>query len=207
MRIISGSFKGRRFEAPSNLPVRPTTDMAREALFNILRNLIDFEEVRVLDLCAGIGSVSFEFCSRGAAAVTAVDKHAPCVDFIRQQAAAWQMSQLSVVKQDVCEFLKPVGCSVGGAASNANGGRVVLGPTASGSATAGSAAFDLVFADPPYDAPFLAQLPDLVGASSRLKHGGYFILEHGKEHSFAQRPDFEQERHYGKVRFSFFRQA
>lgn len=194
MRIISGTFKGRRFEAPSNLPVRPTTDMAREALFNILRNLIDFEEVRVLDLCAGIGSVSFEFCSRGAAAVTAVDKHAPCVDFIRQQAAAWQMSQLSVVRQDVCEFLKPVG----GAGSAAGGSATAVGS---------AAAYDLVFADPPYDAPFLAQLPDLVAASSRLKPGGYFILEHGKEHSFAQRPDFEQERHYGKVRFSFFRQA
>lgn len=178
MRIISGLYKGRRFQAPDHLPVRPTTDMAKESLFNILNSLTDMEGLRVLDLCAGIGSISFEFYSRGAAEVWAVDQYAPCVDFIRRQAAAWQMEHLHVLRQDVVDYLRK--------------------------ATGGPARFDLIFADPPYDAPFIDELPALVAASGLLKPGGRFILEHGKAHVFAPHPDFEQERRYGKVHFSFF---
>lgn len=179
MRIISGIYKGRRFEAPDRLPVRPTTDIAKESLFNILNSLLDLEDVQVLDLCAGIGSISFEFYSRGAAEVWAVDQYGPCVDFIRQQAARWQMDRLHVLKQDVCDYLQK--------------------------AAGDPARFDLIFADPPYDAPFLASLPERVAASGLLKPDGLFILEHSKAHSFTERTDFEQERRYGKVHFSFFR--
>ncbi len=181
MRIISGLYKGRRFQAPDRLPVRPTTDMAKESLFNILNSLMDLEDLHVLDLCTGIGGISFEFYSRGAAEVLAVDQYGPCVDFIRQQAAEWRMENLRVLRQDVCDFLRK---AVGGAPR-----------------------FDLIFADPPYDAPFLESLPELVAASGLLKPGGRFILEHGKAHDFSQRPDFEQERRYGKVHFSFFQKA
>lgn len=179
MRIISGLYKGRRFQAPDRLPVRPTTDMAKESLFNILNSLTDLEDLHVLDLCAGIGSISFEFYSRGATEVLAVDQYAPCVDFIRRQAALWEMENLRVLRQDVCDYLRQ--------------------------AVGGPARFDLIFADPPYDAPFLNDLPQLVAMSGLLKPDGRFILEHGKAHSFADRPDFEQERRYGKVHFSFFR--
>lgn len=180
MRIISGLYKGRRFEAPDRLPVRPTTDMAKESLFNILNNLMDLDGLHVLDLCAGIGSISFEFYSRGAAEVWSVDQYGPCVDFIRRQASAWEMQGLHVLRQDVCEYLSQ--------------------------AAGGPARFDLIFADPPYDAPFLDSLPERVAQSGLLKPDGLFILEHGKAHSFENRPDFEQERRYGKVHFSFFRQ-
>lgn len=179
MRIISGLYKGRRFEAPDRLPVRPTTDMAKESLFNILNSLMDLDGLHVLDLCAGIGSISFEFYSRGATEVWSVDQHGPCVDFIRRQAAAWEMQGLHVLRQDVCAYLAQ--------------------------AAGGPARFDLIFADPPYDAPFLDSLPERVAQSGLLKPDGLFILEHGKAHSFGNRPDFEQERRYGKVHFSFFR--
>lgn len=178
MRIISGLYKGRRFQAPDRLPVRPTTDMAKESLFNILNNLLELDGLHVLDLCAGIGSISFEFYSRGAAEVLAVDTYAPCVDFIRQQAAAFRMENLRVLRQDVCEYLQK--------------------------AAGGAPRFDLIFADPPYDAPFIDRLPELVAASGLLKPDGLFILEHGKAHTFEKRDDFEQERRYGKVHFSFF---
>ncbi|MDE7150180.1 MAG: RsmD family RNA methyltransferase, partial [Bacteroidales bacterium] len=147
--------------------------------FNILNSLTDLEDLYVLDLCAGIGGISFEFCSRGAAEVVAVDRYAPCVEFIRQQAATWQMENLRVLRQDVCDYLRQ--------------------------AAGGTARFDIIFADPPYDAPFIDSLPALVAASGLLKPGGRFILEHGKAHAFNLCPGFEQERHYGKVHFSFFR--
>lgn len=174
MRIISGSLKGRRLYPPVNLPVRPTTDMARESLFNILRNRVDFPNAVVCDLFAGTGAISFEFISHGAKQVISVDENAKCIDFIKKTATEFQVGNLMTVRNDVFIFL----------------GRSQM-------------KFDLVFADPPYDLYKLDLIPDLV-LKSFLRPEGIFVLEHSKEHSFEQHPNFVEQRHYGKVNFTFF---
>lgn len=174
MRIIAGELRGRRLHPPTNLPVRPTTDLARESLFNILRNKIDFEEVNVLDIFAGTGSISFEFISRGVKQVTSVDSDHRCVDFIKQTAIDFGLENLFTIKNDAFIFL----------------GRSQM-------------SFDVVFADPPYDLKQFDIIPDLV-LKSFVKPGGLFILEHSKEHSFKDNKFFSEQRNYGKVNFSFF---
>lgn len=173
MRIIAGTLRGRRLSPPAGLPVRPTTDMARESLFNILNNYVDYEECTVLDLFAGTGAVSLEFVSRGAAQVTAVDINQQCTDFIRQSAQGLSLDNLRVVRADVFDMLK-------------RGGRL----------------FDIIFADPPYATPRLAELPDLV--IPHLADDGIFVLEHPREYEFGEHPNFWQHRAYGKVNFTFF---
>ncbi len=175
MRIISGSQKGRRIYAPVNLPVRPTTDMAKESLFNILNNLIDFEDLSVLDLFAGTGSISFEFASRGAAIVTAVDSNFRCVDFIKKTAAKYNLSAIRVVKADVFKMLKKPFDS-----------------------------YDLVFSDAPYDISETSDLPDLIFVNGWVKKNARLIIEHSKALDFSKHPYFEQKRNYGRVNFSFF---
>ncbi len=168
-------MKGRRLTPPANLPVRPTTDMAKEGLFNILNNYVDYEDCDVLDLFAGTGSVTFEFVSRGAKSVTAVDINAPCTDFIRQTAQRLSVNNLHVVRADVFDLLKRA-----------------------------YKKFDIVFADPPYAHELLPQLPDLIFEKDILSDDGIFILEHPREHSFLDHPRFWQHRNYGKVNFTFF---
>ncbi|GHV35848.1 methyltransferase [Bacteroidia bacterium] len=176
MRIISGILKGRQFEAPKDLPVRPTTDMAKESLFNILNNRVDFEGLAVLDLFAGIGSISLEFLSRKVKSVTAVDKEASCTKFIREIAEKFAVSdRLILVKDDVFRF-------AGNIKQN----------------------FDLIFADPPYSMPNFAAVVDCVLENNLLNDNGIFILEHSGEHNFSQNKYFKEERKYGKVHFSFF---
>ena len=175
MRIIAGTLRGRRLNPPANLPVRPTTDMARESLFNILNNYVDYEECSVLDLFAGTGAVSVEFVSRGARKVTAIDIHAGCTDFIKDTAKHLALDNLRVVRADVFELLRRP-----------------------------NRQFDIVFADPPYAAPDLPQLPDMVFEHDLLTDDGIFILEHPKEFDFADHPHFWQHRIYGKVNFTFF---
>lgn len=175
MRIIAGSLRGRRLNPPPNLPVRPTTDMARESLFNILGNYVDYEECTVMDLFAGTGAVSIEFVSRGARAVTAVDINMQCTDFIRQCATRLGLDNLRVVRADVFDLLKRA-----------------------------NQQFDIVFADPPYAHEGLASLPDKVFERSVLTDDGIFILEHPRDYSFEDHPHFWQHRAYGKVNFSFF---
>jgi 16S rRNA (guanine966-N2)-methyltransferase len=178
MRIITGKFRGKQLHPPVNLPVRPTTDFAKESLFNILNNLVDFEGLHVLDLFAGTGSISFEFFSRGGETVTAIDIDARCVAFINKMASAMNGENLEAVREDVFQFLKhPFGD------------------------------YDLVYADPPYDMDGIDRLPDLVLNSTILKAGGYFILEHSKGHDFSRHPEFNQHRKYGNVNFSFFRKV
>ena len=121
MRIVSGKYKGKRIEAPKNLPVRPTTDMAKEALFNILNNRYYFDEISVLDLYAGIGSISFEFASRGCTDVTSVDRHQGCVKFLEKTSQALD-AELRCLKSDALDYLKKTGNK-----------------------------YDVIFADPPYD--------------------------------------------------------
>ena len=175
MRIIAGTLRGRRLNPPDRLPVRPTTDMARESLFNILNNYVDYEECTVLDLFAGTGAVSFEFVSRGAKAVTAIDINAQCTEFIKQSALKMNVRNLHVVRADVFDLLKRA-----------------------------NQRFDIVFADSPYALEELPLLPDLVFDKGLLTDDGIFVLEHPREYQFEEHPHFWQHRAYGKVNFTFF---
>ena len=175
MRIIAGNLKGRRLNPPQNLPVRPTTDMAREALFNILANYIDFEDCTVLDLFAGTGAVSMEFVSRGARHVTSIDISNACTDYIKAEAQRLKVTNIHVVRADVFDLLKRV-----------------------------NRRFDLIFADPPYALEGLPTLPDQVFNSQALSDDGIFVLEHPRDYSFEDHPNFWQHRNYGKVNFTFF---
>ena len=175
MRIISGTLKGRRLNPPANLPVRPTTDMAREGLFNILNNYVDYEDCSVMDLFAGTGAMSVEFVSRGVREVTAVDINNACTDYIKSEAQRLELRNLRVVRADVFDLLKRA-----------------------------NRKFDIVFADPPYALEGLETLPDLVFEHQVLNEDGIFILEHPREYSFEEHPHFWQHRNYGKVNFTFF---
>ena len=175
MRIIAGNLKGRRLNPPANLPVRPTTDMAREGLFNILNNYVDYEEATVLDLFAGTGAVSIEFVSRGVKSVTSVDINNGCTDYIKSEAARLSIKNMQVVRADVFDLLKRA-----------------------------NRKFDIVFADPPYAIEGLETLPDLVFAKELLNEDGIFVLEHPREYAFEEHPHFWQHRNYGKVNFTFF---
>ncbi|MCQ2298960.1 MAG: 16S rRNA (guanine(966)-N(2))-methyltransferase RsmD [Bacteroidales bacterium] len=175
MRIIAGSLRGRRLNPPANLPVRPTTDMARESLFNILNNYVDYEECSVMDLFAGTGAVSLEFVSRGAKEVTSIEINSQGCEYIKQTAQQFGVKNIHVVRADVFDLLKRA-----------------------------YKKFDIVFADPPYACEDLPKLPDLVFEHDILNEDGIFILEHPKEYDFADHPHFWQHRAYGKVNFSFF---
>lgn len=175
MRIIAGTLKGRRLNPPANLPVRPTTDMAREGLFNILNNYVDFEDCTVMDLFAGTGAMSIEFISRGVREVTSIDINNACTDYIKSEAQRLDLRNLRVVRADVFDLLKRA-----------------------------NRKFDIVFADPPYAIEGLETLPDLVFEHQLLNEDGIFILEHPREYSFEEHPHFWQHRNYGKVNFTFF---
>lgn len=177
MRIIAGTLRGRRLNPPTSLPVRPTTDMARESLFNILNNYVDYEECSVLDLFAGTGAVSLEFISRGAKDVTSIDINAQCTDFIKSTAKQFNVNNIHVVRSDVFELIKRA-----------------------------YKKFDIIFADPPYALENLQQLPDLIFEHDMLSEDGIFVLEHPREYQFEQYPHFWQHRNYGKVNFTFFAQ-
>ena len=175
MRIIAGTLKGRRLNPPANLPVRPTTDMAREGLFNILNNYVDFEDCTVMDLFAGTGAMSIEFISRGVREVTSIDINNACTDYIKSEAQRLELRNLRVVRADVFDLLKRA-----------------------------NRKFDIVFAEPPYAIEGLETLPDLVFEHQLLNEDGIFILEHPREYSFEEHPHFWQHRNYGKVNFTFF---
>ncbi|WP_445383860.1 RsmD family RNA methyltransferase [Robiginitalea sp. IMCC43444] len=176
MRIISGKHKGRRIKAPQKLPVRPTTDRAKEALFNILQNQYFLSDLKVLDLFAGTGNISFEFASRGTTELIAVDAHPGCAAFIRTTAETLDLP-IATVKSDVISYLKR-----------------------------STGVFDLIFADPPYDfsEEQLLELIGLCTAPDQLKPEGSFILEHTKEKDFSSHPSLSESRKYGGSVFSFF---
>ena len=178
MRIIRGRYQRRQIVAPTNLPVRPTTDMAKESLFNILENYLDFEETTALDLFAGTGNISYELVSRGCPKVTSVDIDFGCVKFIRETANKLNMKELVAVRSDVYRFLAKKGMK-----------------------------YDLIFADPPYDCQEYDQLVRLVFDNELLTDDGLFVLEHPKQVSFQEHPHFMDQRHYGKVNFTFFAQT
>lgn len=174
MRIIGGSFNRRVLRPPTGLPVRPTTDKAKEALFNILNNYIDFEDVRVLDMFAGTGSIAFEFASRGATEVLAVDRDIRCVRYIQQVKQELGMANLKVIKADA--FRLPSYVRQG---------------------------FDIVFCDPPYDMAGIDKLPELIESKQLLLPGAFLIIEHDKRISFDDQPAFVFMKNYSKVHFSF----
>lgn len=175
MRIIAGSLRGRRLNPPTSLPVRPTTDMARESLFNILNNYVDYEDCVVMDLFAGTGAVSIEFISRGVKEVTSVDVNNQCTDFIKTTAQQLDIRNIHVVRTDVFDLLKRA-----------------------------YKKFDIIFADPPYALENLATLPDLIFEHELLTEDGIFVLEHPRQYQFEEHPHFWQHRNYGKVNFTFF---
>ena len=175
MRVITGKYKGRHFDVPRNFKARPTTDFAKENLFNVLRAYVDFEETRVLDLFCGTGSITLEFLSRGCPRVVSVEKDRAHFSFIAQTLRALKDPAAQPLCGDALKYI-----------ARSNEG------------------FDLVFADPPYALTRLAELPDLILNKGMLAEGGMLILEHGKDHSFAGHPCFVQERVYGSVHFSFF---
>lgn len=155
---------------------RPTTDFAKEGLFNLLNNRVDFEGIRVLDLFAGTGSISLECLSRGADRVTCVEQLPLHARFIRSVAQQLDADNMVVIQGDVFTWLQR-----------------------------STGTFDLIFADPPYAEPRLADLPDLVLGSGILAEDGLFVLEHSKKNDFSVHPHFVEERHYGNVHFSFFK--
>lgn len=176
MRIISGTHKGRKIVAPLKLPVRPTTDMAKEGLFNILYHQFDFSEMRVLDLFSGTGNIAYEFASRRCLSVTAVDINSLCIRFIDEIAEKLSFNELITVQMDYKKYIERSGEQ-----------------------------FDLVFADPPYQLETLAEIPNSIFHNNVLKPECLFILEHGKDHQFNLHPKFHDHRKYGNVHFSFFK--
>jgi 16S rRNA (guanine(966)-N(2))-methyltransferase RsmD len=178
LRIISGIYKGRHIPVPRAFKARPTTDFAREGLFNVLANSIDFNGLTVLDLFAGTGSIGLEFLSRGAERVDLVEIDARTTAFLRQTTQQLGMDHARIIRSDVTRFIRTC-----------------------------RSRYDLVFADPPYDLDSIPLLPEMVLEADLLSNGGWFILEHGKKHSFGQHSHFLELRKYGSVHFSIFEQG
>lgn len=177
MRVISGIYKRRRFDIPHKFKARPTTDFAKENLFNVLTNYIDFEDhVQALDLFSGTGSISIELVSRGCDKVISVEKDSMHHAFICQIMKEVKTDKCIPVRGDVFKFIERC-----------------------------KEQFDFIFADPPYALKELGNIPSLIFEYNLLKEDGIFVLEHGKDYSFTDNPHFIEHREYGSVNFSFFR--
>lgn len=176
MRIIRGKYGRRRFDVPTNITARPTTDFARENIFNVLENYVDFDGLSTLDLFAGTGAITFEFLSRDCADVTAVEKSPVQYNFIRKVAQQLNVDNLNLIKGDVFRFVDTC-----------------------------IKKFDIIFADPPYDLPNFDEVADKVLSSDMLHSGTIFVLEHNKHHDYNKLPYFREHRSYGSVNFSIFR--
>lgn len=176
MRIISGQYKGKRITAPSKLPVRPTTDMAKEALFNILNNQFFLQDLSVLDLFSGTGNISYEFASRGCSSITAVDGNYDCMKFIKKTSTELGFP-ITVIKSDVFKYLEHTALTS-----------------------------DIIFADPPYDMDLaqFEKIIELVSQKDLLKENGRLIVEHSKHTDLSHVKNFLEQRRYGSSVFSFF---
>lgn len=175
MRIIGGALKGLRLNPPKNLPVRPTTDLAKEALFNILLNKIEFEGIKVLDLFSGTGNISLEFASRGAAEVVSIDRSLQCINYLKDTARQHKLTQIKTFKADVLKYLQME-----------------------------TEQYDLIFADPPYDMNQIPELPKIIFEKNLLLPGGLLIVEHQSLQNLSNHPAFVEQRKYGHSSFSFF---
>jgi 16S rRNA (guanine(966)-N(2))-methyltransferase RsmD len=176
MRIIGGSLKGLRLNPPKNLPVRPTTDLAKEALFNILLNQIEFEGIKVLDLFSGTGNISLEFASRGASEVISVDRSIHCINYLKDTSRQHKLTQIKTYREDVFKYLNIE-----------------------------TEQYDLIFADPPYDLNRIPDLPKVIFEKNLLKPDGLLIVEHQSLQNLSNHPAFVEQRKYGHSSFSFFR--
>lgn len=176
MRIISGSLGGRRISPPANMPyTRPTTDIAKEGLFNILQNQLDFEELKTLDLFGGTGSISYELASRGASDLTIIEKDQQMFSFIKKTAETLQLENFKVVKSDVFRFIQQC-----------------------------HEKFDFIFAGPPYALQNIDDLPKLIFEKKLLNEDGWFILEHTPRNNYENFAHFKSARNYGTTIFSIF---
>lgn len=176
MRIIRGKYGKRRFDVPKNITARPTTDFARENLFNVLENIEDFEGKKALDLFAGTGAISWEFVSRGCESVTAVEQAATQAGFIRSVKEKLGDTSLRLVRGDVFRFIERC-----------------------------HEKFDFIFADPPYDHPRFGEIASLILKSDMIKEGTTVIIEHNKNYDYSDLEGFERHLVYGSVNFSIFR--
>jgi 16S rRNA (guanine966-N2)-methyltransferase len=175
MRIIGGTLKGLRLNPPKNLPVRPTTDLAKEALFNILLNKIEFEGIKVLDLFSGTGNISLEFASRGASEIVSIDRSIHCINYLKDTARQHKLSQIKTFKADVLKYLQLE-----------------------------TEKYDLIFADPPYDMNQIPELPKIIFEKDLLLPGGLLIVEHQSLQNLSNHAAFTEFRKYGHSSFSFF---
>ncbi|MFH1321118.1 MAG: RsmD family RNA methyltransferase [Bacteroidota bacterium] len=175
MRIISGTHKGRRINPPKNLPVRPTTDFAKESLFNIMSNYFDFESLNVLDLFTGTGNISYEFASRGANDITSVDVNHKCLQFIKKITLALGFENINIIKNNAFKYLADCKDHYG-----------------------------IIFADPPYELEGIDLIAELVFDNKLLKNNGWLIIEHKKKTDFSKHKHFLEKRRYGEVNFSIF---
>ncbi len=177
MRIISGKYKGRRIQAPKKLPVRPTTDMAKEALFNIINNQYYFDEISVLDLFAGIGSIGYEFASRGAEKIICIDEDFGCINFIEKTVDEFDMP-IKCIKSDVFKYLQTCDHQ-----------------------------YTIIFADPPYNFSddLFNKIRSLVFQNNLLENEGLLIIEHSKHTDLSQLENYDSSRNYGGNKFSFFK--
>lgn len=176
MRIITGKYKGRRFDIPKTFKARPTTDFAKENIFNVLQEYIDFQDTTALDLFSGTGSISLELVSRGCKQVVSVEADRDHARFIRQCFNKINDDSDILIKGDVFRFLKSC-----------------------------RQKFNFIFADPPYSLERLPEIPDLVLHGDLLNEDGVFVFEHGKDHDFSSHPRFVEHRSYGSVNFSIFK--
>jgi 16S rRNA (guanine966-N2)-methyltransferase len=176
MRIIGGTLRGLRLNPPKNLPVRPTTDLAKEALFNILINQIELENIRVLDLFSGTGNLTLEFASRGAELVTSVDRNINGINYIKDTARKYQLENISTFKAEVFKYIQME-----------------------------TVQYDLIFADPPYDLNRIPEIPKLIFEKNLLLPGGLLIVEHQSMQNLSGQPAFVEQRKYGHSSFSFFK--
>ena len=176
MRIVRGFLKSKRFSPPKNFPSRPTTDFAKEGLFNVLENAIDLSELKILDLCAGTGNISLEFASREAGVITSVDTNFNCCRFIQKMIDENNLNHvMNVVKGDVRDFVRRC-----------------------------DQKYDLIFMDPPYEISFYDELIGLIFERNLLLLDGLLVVEHGKKTDFSNHANFERVKNYGNVNFSFF---
>ncbi|OSZ81856.1 hypothetical protein CAP35_00885 [Chitinophagaceae bacterium IBVUCB1] len=178
MRIVGGEFSGRRFSPPTNTPARPTTDVAKEGLFNILENLIDIEGIKTCDLFGGTGSISYELASRGAADLTLIERDLGNIDFIKKTATALGiMDRLHIIRGDVFKFMKQ---SID--------------------------QYDFIFAGPPYALQNIDDIPMLVFDKKMLAPNGIFVHEHTPRNDYQKHPNFMRMKNYGTTVFTFFNQ-
>ena len=176
MRIIGGEHGGRKFNPPNDMPyTRPTTDIAREGLFNVLQNYLDFDKIKSLDLFGGTGSISYELASRGVTDLTIVEKDIAMYEFIKKTSTTLRIENLKVVKMDVFKFINQY-----------------------------TDKFDFIFAGPPYALTTIDDLPKLIFEKQLLKKDGWFVLEHTPRNDYKTFPFYKSERNYGTTVFSTF---